>query len=129
MDKIKAAEEMYPGWDGLDLIKRQTFIAGWDAALSTQSPKWVKASERLWDYGKKVIVRYNNEVHYTQYHNITYCVPIELIEWLDESPPSTHPLQEKIDAMTDEISLLKGYVDSLKRDIVKMKDSPKTGFY
>ena len=47
MDKIKAAEERYPLTDNLAVTKRSAFVMGWDAAISTQSPKWVKAKDRL----------------------------------------------------------------------------------
>ena len=127
MDKIKAAEERnqceiiygecsrHPGNNIVNCIHCKTV----SAALSTQSPVWVKASERLWEYGQKVIVRYGNEVHYTQYHNITYCVPIESIEWLDESPSSTHPLQEKIDGLRGFMARIYTFVSKDVQDLIK----------
>lgn len=110
------------------------------AALSTQSPKWVKASERLPEnrghFNRVVVKGYHKSHPFLAYgfrnydpdtptmyieagyksfltvkgdgnFNSTY--PIDYIEWLDESPSSTHPLQEKIDGFSKLFGYLAEY--------------------
>ena len=125
MDKIKAAEERYPLTDNLAVTKRSAFVMGWDAAISTQSPKWVKAKDRLpgdeveslkemplrdaitkVPYHKVDILGFDNKTMYYRGINDEIHVKIKNIEWRESS---TQPLQEKIDGLREALERVLDY--------------------
>ena len=63
--------------------------------------RWIKASERLWKYGTPTIVKYEGSVSIETAHNITYCLPKDEIEWLDESIPSQGLREEEKSKVKD----------------------------
>lgn len=59
--------------------------------------RWVKASEKLWEYGKPTVVKYEGCLSIEKAHNITWCLPMDEIYWLDETD-STPPQPKEVAA-------------------------------
>ena len=97
------------------------------AALSTQSPKWVKASERLPEKNTDTIIWRGNGTIGREYYKFAFYGlngngydDYDGIEWLDESPSSTHALQEKIDGLREALERVLDYEDKWSiHDIAK----------
>lgn len=132
MDKNKAAVDYcnanHKGSDSKYKACYESFIAGFDNALSTQSPKWVKAKDGLpgdgveslkemplrdaitkVPYHKVDILGFDNKTMYYRGINDDIHVKIKNIEWQESS---THPLQAKITELLEENQRLKETLES-----------------